>query len=211
MKLENKQIGIFVALIAGVMLLVVSGTGSPKYNFKPEEIAKAIAGNEDHMSSDKLSQWIIEGKSDYRLIDIRSAEDFKKGSIKTAQNIPFTELLSAKTIDREFTDEKTIVLYSNGDSHASQAWMILKTAGKEVMVLTGGYNGWVESILNPKMSQKATDDEILKYRAANSIASFFGGSAEISSGGSSDKKVSDGESGETKKSPAKKKGKVGGC
>ena len=49
MKLENKQIGVFVAIIAGVMMLVVSGTGSSRYAFKPEEIAKAIVGNEDHI------------------------------------------------------------------------------------------------------------------------------------------------------------------
>ncbi len=211
MKLENKQIGIFAALIAGVMMLVVSGTGSPRYNFKPEELAKAIAGNEDHISSDKLSRWIIEGKSDYRLIDIRSAEDFKKGSIKTAKNITLTDLLTVKTLDREFSDDKTIVLYSNGDSHANQAWLVLKSAGKDVVVLTGGFNGWVESILNPKMSLRVSDDEVLKYRAASSMASFFGGSAETSSL-DNDKKVSGAGSEESKKTPPKgKKGKVGGC
>ena len=71
------------------------------------------------------------------IIDIRSEEDFSKGAIKNAVNIPLQKLLKKETLNSEFNVPKTVVLYSNGNSHAHQAWLVLKSAGVDALVLQG--------------------------------------------------------------------------
>ena len=88
---------------------------------------------------------------------------------------------------------------------------MLKAAGKDVVVLNGGYNGWVESILNPKLSQNVNDDEILKYKCRKFNSFLFRGERRGTKGGAEKDKKEPATAAEPTKSPAKKKGKVGGC
>jgi len=205
MKLENKQIGIAVGLLLAVMMLFLPNVDAAKYKFNPETVSKWIENKEDHVTPIELSQWIIAGKADYQLIDIRSSKVFQKGHIKGAINIPLKKLLKKTTIDNEVSDSKMIVLYSNGNSHAHQAALILKTIGKDTYVLEGGFNGWIATVLNPKTPKTFTDDEILKYKASQSIANYFGGG--------SGNQVADQPKAKTKKVIRKKrkKKKLEGC
>ena len=123
MKLENKQIGVLVAAILAIIMLFLPGTDQSKYSFKPEALAKSISESEDQLSPRELSEWIIEGRKDYQLIDIRKKAEFKKGQINGALNIPLKKLLLKKTIEQELGDKLTVI-YSNGNSHAHQAWLV---------------------------------------------------------------------------------------
>ncbi len=179
LKLENKQIGAMVALILAVIMLFLPGASVSKYAFDPADLSKAIIEQEDQMSPQELSEMIIAGKNNYQLVDIRSEKDFKKGAIRTAENIPLEKLLQKTAIDTDLRRDKTVVLYSNGNSHAHQAWLVLKAARIDAVVLEGGFNSWVNTILNPKAPKDATDDEILKYNLASSVANYFNGGSGI--------------------------------
>jgi len=178
MKLENKQIGVFTALILGFIMLFLPPADKSKYSFNPTALARDILDSQDHVTPGELSEWIIAGKKDYQLIDIRSEAEFAKGSIKGAENIPLEKLLQKKTVERDLNEEGMIIIFSTGNSHAHQAWLVLNAAGKDVYALEGGYNYWSEVILNPKFPANIeSDDEILKYNAAVSVANYFGGAS----------------------------------
>lgn len=205
MKLEGKQIGVFTALIIAGIMLILPGTDKNKYSFKPDVLAKAILENEDQLSPAELSDWIIQGRNDYQLIDIRDAKIYENGHIKGAQNIPLNDLLQKKTIERELSRDKLIVIYSNGNSHAHQAWLVLKAARVDSVVLEGGYNNWNKMILNPKLPAEPTDDEILRYKKDKSVAEYYGGGSTVS-------EESSGSSQPAKKViRKKKKSKLEGC
>lgn len=175
LKLENRQIGVFAVLIIATIMLFLPGQDKTRYAFNPDAIAGIIKDGKEHVSPADLSQWIIQGKNDFTLVDIRTKEEYNSGHIKGAKNIPLDILLKRSTIESEFVDGKMALLYSNGTSHASQAWLVLKTAGVDCSVLEGGYNYWNEAILNPKApAPGAADDEVLKYQASQSIAAYFG-------------------------------------
>lgn len=181
MKLSLKQVGIIIALVLGVLILFLPAQGSSSYRFDPEALSKQIASNNDQIDPDSLSEWIIEGRRDFMLVDIRSADEFGKGAIKGADNIPMETLLKRDTIDT-LPKEKFIVLYSNGSSHASQAWLVLKSAGFDSYILEGGFNYWNKYIMNPDTpSVDAPDDEILRYRTRLAVKNHFGGATEITS------------------------------
>jgi rhodanese-related sulfurtransferase len=181
MKIQGKQIGVLIALILAVIMLFLPSQDSSKYRFDPEAIAKSIIEGTDQIDPQTLSEWIIEGRRDFILIDIRSEKEFEKGKIKGAENIPLQKLITKSAIE-ELPKDKIIVVYSNGSSHASQAWLVMKTAGIESYILEGGFNYWNSFILNPgEHSADASDDEVLKYKSGMAVSNYFGGGSSTSS------------------------------
>ncbi|MCK4766434.1 MAG: rhodanese-like domain-containing protein [Candidatus Aminicenantes bacterium] len=206
MKLVTKQTGILIALILGVVMLFLPAQDSSKYRFDPEKIAENITESRDQLDPRTLSEWIIEGRRDFFLVDIRDEKDFTTGSIEGAENIPLSQLLKKSTLD-ELPEDKMIILYSNGSSHAGQAWLVLQAAGIDAFVLEGGFNYWNKVILNPEAPQAgASDDEILLYRAKLAVKNHFGGGgveSDMSQPKQQKKKIF--------KRPRKKKKKLKGC
>ncbi len=177
MRLEGKQIGVLVALILGVIMVMLPAGDNRRYSFEPSELADMIKGNSDQIDPVTLSEWIIEGRRDYLLVDIRAEEKFAAGSIKGAENIPMEKLLLKDTIDT-LPEDKLVVIYSNGVSHSSQAWLILKSAGFDAYVLEGGYNYWMKVVMNPEAPKgELSDDEILRYKARVAVSNYLGGGA----------------------------------
>lgn len=212
LKLEGKQIGVLVALLTAGFILFLPGQDNAKYRFDPAALAESINEKEDHIDPVTLSEWIIDGRRDYMLIDIRSAGEFEQGHIKGAENIPLEQLLQKSTLE-ELPEEKMLVIYSNGSSHAAQAWLVMKTAGFDSYMLAGGFNYWNKVIMNPEAPSnqgtlEISDDEILRYQTRLAVKNYFGGDAAAVSNPAAP--VS-----QTKKkiirSPKKKKKKLKGC
>jgi 3-mercaptopyruvate sulfurtransferase SseA len=71
-------------------------------------------------------------------------------------------------------NDLTVVLYSNGGTHAAQAWVLPRQLGIESYVLLGGLNYWVEGILNPEPpSDLVADSEIEKYQLREATSEYF--------------------------------------
>jgi len=183
-KLEGKQIGVLVALILAIVILFLPVQDNARYRFDPADIAGMINEKEDHIDPAALSEWIIEGRRDFLVIDIRGPEEFARGNIKGAENIPLEKLLQRRTLD-ELPLDKLLVIYSNGSSHAAQAWLVMKTAGFDSYVLEGGFNYWNKVIMNPEApanKEDISDDEILRYKTQLAVRDYFGGgSTQVSS------------------------------
>lgn len=176
MKLENKQIAVYTAVILATIMFFLPGQDPTKVNIDLQALAQMMGNKEDHVTPGELSQWIIEGKNDYQLVDIRSKDEYEKGHIEGAINIPLTNLMNRNVIMDELNHDKKIIIYSNGSSHASQAWVILKGMGIDCYVLEGGFNGWNATVLNPTASSATNDDEVLLYAKQKAVAEHFGGS-----------------------------------
>ena len=166
MKLENKQIGVYTALLIAVAMLFLPQPHTMGLNSNPNEVIKEIINGEDQIGPALLQRWIIEETEDYLLIDIRDKGNYSQGSIPGAVNISLGDLLKKETIDN-LPDEAIIVLYSNGNTHVSQARVLLSSAGKSTVYLNGGYNGWQRYKADPG-SGYVTDDEQLVKAAVNS-------------------------------------------
>lgn len=138
------------------------------------DIAQAAARQTDRVSVEDLASWLIEERRDFIIIDVRSAADFEKGHIGDARNVPVAEVVTDENLTSLPTGRK-IIVYSNGSENGAKAATLLRIAGLDAHVLTGGYNAWHERVLNPDISTEELDGESLKVSAQRAYACYFVG------------------------------------
>jgi rhodanese-related sulfurtransferase len=174
--LFDRRFGVALLITLGA-LLAMSPAGLRKVTaISPQQLAQAIIHEQDHVTAEEVAQWLIDKKPDLLIVDLRSAEEYAQYHIPQAVHVPFNELFENEATAMMSSDN-TVVLYSNGGTHAAQAWVLLRQMGIESYVLLGGLNYWVEAILNPKAPDDlVADAEILKYEFRKGAAGYFGGS-----------------------------------
>jgi phage shock protein E len=138
------------------------------------DVAQSAARQEDRVSVEQLAEWLIEERKDFVLIDVRSQEEYAQGKIHEARNIPLAELVTDETIAGLPSDRK-VVVYSNGSENAAKASTMLRLAGFEAHLVTGGYNAWHERILNPDIPAEELDGENPQVSAQRAYACYFVG------------------------------------
>jgi rhodanese-related sulfurtransferase len=173
----NKKLAL-IAITLGVIALVAGDPyGRTTIKVNEKAIALSTVDNSDKVSVTELADWIIKDKSDFELIDLRSEEKFNEYSIPNAQCIPLPQISSS-----ELLRNQKIVLYSDDDIAASQAWFILKSKNyKGVYILDGGLNAWKEKVLFPKAPANAGKEELAEFEKMKEVAKYFGGQAQTDS------------------------------
>ena len=176
---SNWTINQKLALVVAVFGFLAVFAGSPYKGFTSkidsQELAAVVEREVDHVSPEELAGWIITGKADYRLVDLRKEADFSEYHIPTAENISLPSI-SGGQLNR---GEK-IVLYSDGGIHSAQAWFLLKANGyKGVYILRGGFEEWKDQILFPRLADNAPPAEVAAFEKAKLVSTFFGGSPQV--------------------------------
>lgn len=168
-----------LAILLGLIAFIISDPFNNIYaKINTKELAVMVQKEVDHVNVDELADWIIKGKSDYRLIDLRSEKEFNEYNIPSSENIPITNLL-----DGQIARNEKIILYSDGGIHSAQAWFLLKAKDfKNVYILRGGLEEWKDKILFPKLASNATENEKAKFEIASAISRYFGGTPQLMTG-----------------------------
>ncbi len=156
--------GLILALLAAIV-------GEPERDDSTlEEIALLIQSEEDHMTPLELAEQLYSGKK-IRLIDIRDSVSHVEQHIFNSELMSIQQLLKNEIRKNELT-----VLYSEGGIHASQAWMLMKMKHYDsVYTLLGGFNGWKEIVLNPKLHAGKTEEERREFERRRTLSRFYGG------------------------------------
>jgi len=167
-----------LALLAfGLGLVAVFGDpyGGGAVTIHPQELATIVQKEVDHVAPDRLADWIIQQRSDYRLIDLRDAAAYATYHIPGAENVPITGFPDAALARNE-----KIVLYSDGGIHSAQAWFLLKAKGYDgVYILRGGLEEWKDQVLYPVLPANATPEQTTAFQRAKEVSAFFGGAPRL--------------------------------
>ncbi len=164
---------ILVIISGGLVLL-------PKYQkhegIKSEELLSRVISPERYISTDEVASILINQDPSYLLIDVRDQESYNKYSLPNAINIPLKNLLDENFEGYLNQDEYDVVLFSNDNFTADQAWILCNRLDyKNLRVLEGGVNNWFNTIINPPKptsTMAAKDFELYSTRKAASM--FFG-------------------------------------
>ncbi len=164
---------VFIALAGGLVLL-------PKYEkhegISAENLLSNVISSERYISADELAHKIINQDPSFLLIDVRDEESFGVYSLPNAINIPLEKLFDENSESYLNQDEYDVILYSNDNFYADQAWLLCTRLDyKNLRVLKGGINTWFNTVINPlkpSENEAATAFELYTFRKAASM--YFG-------------------------------------
>ena len=166
----NQKLGV-LALALGAVALFAQPQRGPFVKLDARELALVVEQEVDHVKPAELAAWIVEGRADYRLIDLRTADEFAAYHIPTAENAQLPALTEYPLLRNE-----KIVLYSEGGIHSAQAWLLLRAQGYEgVYTVLGGLDGWKDEVLFPVLPVDAGPRDRAQFERAAALAQFFGG------------------------------------
>ncbi len=140
------------------------------------ELAAIVESEVDHVTVDELADWIIQGRTDFRLLDLRDPGAYAEYHIPTSENVAITGL-AAYPLERN----ERIVLYSGGGIHSAQAWFLLRAQGyRGVYMLLGGLAAWQDDVLFPNLPD-GVEDRAHFARLAE-VSRYFGDTPQTAGG-----------------------------
>jgi hypothetical protein len=161
-----------VALALGIVAVAGSPQPGSGARIDVQDLATIVGGEVDHVSPRELADWIVRGRTDYRLVDLRGAAEYAAYHIPTAENVPVAELP-----EHGLARNEKIVLYSEGGIHSAQAWFLLKARKYPgAYILSGGLEAWKDEVLFPALPANATRADSVAFAGAAEISRRFGGS-----------------------------------
>ena len=180
-KKKTKTIRYRYQLLALVLLLLAAGlVALPKYQkqegIKSEVLLSHAVSSERYISTDKLAHKIISLDPSFILIDVRDESQYTAYSLPNAINIPLENLLNDESINYLNQDQFDVVLFSNDNFYADQAWLLCDRLGfKNLRVLKGGLNQWFSTIINPEKPTENMPSDAFKVYAMRKAASMYFG------------------------------------
>jgi rhodanese-related sulfurtransferase len=182
--LKNLSVNRRLALVALALGLLAVFGGNPYKgalaSVNTKEAAIQVATGGDQVGVTTLADWIIQGRADFRVVDLRPASAYAEYHIPPAENIPVAGLNESSLMRNE-----KVVLYADDGARAAQAWMLLKARGyKGVYLLHGGLEAWKDSVLFPRIPDNATPAQSVEFAKMREVSKFFGGSPQAAAGDS---------------------------
>ncbi len=167
----NQKLAI-AAVALGAIGLVARPNAGGRVTIDTRTLAAEVAREVDHVDVYELADWIVQGRSDFRLIDVRDEKAFVEYHIPTAENVPL-----ARLEDYPLLRNEKIVIYSDGGIHSAQAWFLLKARGYAgAYILRGGLEEWTDAILFPTFSENPTPFRRQRDARVRALSVHFGGS-----------------------------------
>lgn len=141
-----------------------------------ENLLAKVINPERYITSDILAEKIISKDPSILLIDVRDSTEYEKYTLPGAINIPFSAILNSDYEGYLNQDQYDIVLFSNENFKADQAWLLLNRMNyNNLHVLNGGINGWYNTILNPpKPFENMPAEAFELYNFRRAAALYFG-------------------------------------
>lgn len=145
----NVRIQITALLVGmGILLAFMPNSSTKTFKLKPDVLLSKAASDEIYFSVDEVARFVNTEDSTIQLIDLRSAEEFRKCNIPGSVNIPFEELLNQNYAVYFNQENVRIVFYGNSDQLANMAWTIATGLGYEnSFVMKGGLNEWYKTVM----------------------------------------------------------------
>ncbi|WNH12763.1 rhodanese-like domain-containing protein [Thalassobellus suaedae] len=172
--LRYKIMAAILIMLAGGLVLL------PKYEksegIPAEQLLSNIISLERYVSSDQISDKLINQDPSFILIDVRDEDSYTKYTLPNAINIPLKNLLDETFESFLNQDQFDVVFFSNDNFYADQAWAICnRLEYKNLHVLKGGINKWFATIINPQEPDENMPSEAFELYTTRKAASMFYG------------------------------------
>jgi rhodanese-related sulfurtransferase len=166
-----KQLAYLAAGLGAVATIAGSPYAAHHGRLDIEALSRAVAHEDDHVTAVELAEWIKERRHGLRVIDLRTVGEYDSFHVPTAERIAIDSLAAA-----DLRPSEILVLYSEGGTHAAQAWVFLRALGyQHVYFLRGGLYEWLEQIMSPALPANASAKDSVEFMRTSAISRYFGG------------------------------------
>ena len=174
--LSKRYIILASLLFVAALGLVLLPSYQKNENITADHLLAKVINPERYMTSDILADKLISKDPSILLIDVRVVSEYEKYTLPGAINIPFDSILNSNYEAYLNQDQYDVVLFSNDNFKADQAWLLLNRKDyKNLHVLNGGINGWYHTILNPpKPTENMPKEAFELYNFRQAAALYFG-------------------------------------
>lgn len=148
----RKEFSVLLVMLSLVLALLPL-TANRSFTAKPAELLAEVLENEASFTADQVAGFIVREDPAFQLIDLRSAEEFKKQAIPGAVNVPYGEFMRSDP-DIWLSNEKIrTIFYSTGDLEADYALVYARGLGYEnSYALAGGITEWIRTVIDTKFA-----------------------------------------------------------
>jgi len=167
----RKRVGILAMFLGIIAIFLGDPYNRAEARVNLKEIALLSPAQIDKVSVYDMADWIIKGNADYRLLDLRGMDAYKKYNIPTSEPAEPTDIL-----DGDYMRNEKLILYADDNLVEAKTWFILKAQHfKSVYILDGGLKAWRENILFPSLPAQATPEQKAQFAKIAQVSKFFGG------------------------------------
>lgn len=159
-KFIKKNRIVLTALLLVILLviaLISGGKQSVSYKLNPGEALALSADSSGIISPVAVFNLVSSGDKSMLLVDIRNRDEFTKGHIENALNIPVAELLGKRALEffEETNESKNkVLLYGQDQLQAHSPWLLLRQVGyNHILVMQGGYDYYSKLPLNDSVAE----------------------------------------------------------
>lgn len=108
-------------------------------------LAAAVAHAHGNKDEGLISPSQLSNASSYKIIDLRSLQEYSEAHVPGARSLPLVEVSQDKLQKMGIQTNDRIVLYSTSESAAEKGKMLLDILGyQNIKILAGGFTHWTE-------------------------------------------------------------------
>ncbi|MDK9698929.1 MAG: rhodanese-like domain-containing protein [bacterium] len=171
---RNRRLALIAIGLGALAIVAGSPYRGAKVTIDTKELSLLVNNEVDHIDVLSLADWLIQGKADFRLIDLRTEKEYSEYHIPQSENIPIASLVTA-AIPRS----EKVILYSEGGIHSAQAWFFLRSNQyRRAYILRGGLEEWKDRVLFPKLPENANAEASQQFKKIIEVSKHFGGSPQ---------------------------------
>jgi rhodanese-related sulfurtransferase len=170
---------------AGVLAMAAFGVaviGQPttedRWNYIKDDKLKELANREVQIDPGEVLSLVHNDKLNIVMIDVRNEADYNLFHLLDAQNVPLSQIPGAALDLQDITANTVVVLMSNDEAAATDAWKTLVAESvPNVYILEGGINHWIEVIADDTFKTEhpliTAGDDQLRYAFTEALGARY--------------------------------------
>lgn len=175
--LTTKRVIFGLLLFASaIAVAALSAKGPPPRRLRHE----VEAGAHRAVTPAELAKWMIEGRRDFTVVDLRTPEQFEQGHIRWAVNCGHCHTSrdeGRRAVENaNFVDlSKKLIVYTETGTERVELPKLL-ARNPNLLLLKGGFSGWENDILSKVSFDGVTDGEQrAELERKEAVRAFFAG------------------------------------
>lgn len=141
------QVSAILVMLAGLLILLPDSRQSSG-ELDVHGMLEAMNESGQYLSVDQVARMVVYEDTSILLVDVRDPDAYRAVHIPGAVNIPVSDILNPDWSGYLNDTAVKPVFYSNGNTMASEAWMLCTQKGyTRSLIMMGGMNEWFREVM----------------------------------------------------------------